>query len=175
VASENGLVFVIDGGDYDAPDLDTFDMAERRVMFELSGIVEEDFVRQEDETDDEHTLRVRKMTRHPGFMEALMHVAYQRGNPDEKRARVKAVIDKTNFHEAIAKWGEVEEEGDDGPPASESTSEPGRASLTEIVGSNTSSGEGSAESSAQPDKTPASTGITESDISRTSRGTLSAV
>jgi hypothetical protein len=173
--SDTGLVFVIDGADYPWPDLETFDMAERRVMYDLSGIVEEDFVRQEDETEDEHDERVRKMARHPGFMEAAMHIAYARGNPELKRAKVQAIIDHTNYQEAIAKWADLEEDGEDGPPVSEPTSEPNSRSLSGSDGSNASSGIGSPTSSDAPGKTPGSTGTSASDTSATSARSLSAV
>lgn len=139
--ADTDLVFVIDGANYPSPQIDSFDMAERRVMFDLSGIVEEDFVRLEDEDDDEYAARVRKTTRHPGFMESLMHIAYARGNPDLKRAKVQAVIDKTNYLVAIEQWADTEEEGDDdNPPSSEPTSERNGSSLRDSDGSNETSG-----------------------------------
>lgn len=166
-------VFVIDGGEYESPAVDSFDMAERRVMFDLCGIVEEDFARLEDETEDEHSARVRKLARHPGFMEALMHIAYARGNPDLKRPKVQAVIDKTNYLDAIQKWGELEE-GEDSPPAQESTSEHSSSSLTGSSDSTAISGSDSPTTSDPPDETPSPTGHTRSDTSPTSDRTLSA-
>lgn len=160
------LVFVIDGTDYEAPDLDSFDMAERRVMFDLSGIIEEDFVQEENEAEDDHKQRVRKLTRHPGFMEALMHIAYARGNPDVKRQRVQELIEKTNYREAIQKWADVTADAEN-PPVSQSTSEPDEASPTATADSSTSSGLGSPASSDPPDSNRESTGTTESGTSPT--------
>lgn len=172
---DDDLIFVIDGNDYLCPDIASFNMAERRVMFDLSGIVEEDFAQQDDETHDEKEVRVGKLTRHPGFIESLMHVAYARGNPDLKRARVQAVIDQTNYMEAIEKWAEREDDGS--PPASESTSGPDGSSLIAPVGSSSSSGQGSTNGSAQPEETLSPTGIGRSDTSAMSDRTpnLSAV
>lgn len=166
--ADSGLVFVIDGSEYPAPTLDTFDMAERRVMFELAGIVEEDFLREDDESEDDRQKRVTKLTRHPGFMEALMHVAYARGNPELKRAKVQELIDRTNYQDAIHKWGEEQSEDDAVPPELESTSEPEEASLSETVDSSTSSGHGSSNGSEQQDSTHEPTGTSPSDTSPTS-------
>jgi hypothetical protein len=176
MADENrGLVFVIDGSEYDAPSLDEFNMAERRVMFELAGIVEEDFVQNDDETDEDHAARVEKMTRHPGFLEALMHVAYQRSHPDIKRAKVQALIDRTNFHEAIAKWAETDGADDADPPLSESTSKPDEASPSGSFDSNRNSGDDSWKSSDVPVSSPEPIGTSGSDTWPTSRRNLSAV
>ena len=170
-----GLVFVLDGTDYEAPSLYTFDMSERRVMFDLAGIVEEDFVQQEDETEEDHQARVARMTRHPGFMEALMHVAFQRGNPDMKRAKVQALIDKTNFHEAIEKWADADVEDDaDPPPVSELTSKLDEPSHTSSFSPNDPSGADSVRSSGLQGSNPASIGTSESDTSATSARSLSA-
>jgi hypothetical protein len=173
--SDTGLVFVIDGSDYPWPDLETFDMAERRVMYDLSGIVEEDFVRQEGESEDDHNERVRKMARHPGFMEAAMHIAYARGNPEMKRAKVQEIIDHTNYQEAIAKWADLEETGEDNPPVSEPTSEHNNKSSNGSDGSNASSGIGSLTSTDEPGRIPASIGTSPSDTSAMSARSLSAV
>lgn len=168
---ETGLVFVIDGNDYPSPLLETLDMAERRVLYDLSGIVQEDFVRDEDEeTEDEHTERVRKLTRHPGFMEALMHIAYARGNPGLKRDKVQAVIDRTNFMEAVEKWADTEaEEGDALPPVR--TSEPDATSPSSSLERPPSSGSGSTNGSDEPVKTPESIGTSKSPTSPTSAPT----
>lgn len=115
MAAETG--FLIDGTVYEVPTLDSLTMGERRVMFELAGVTQEDFVQAEDESDDEHDERVSKMMRHPGFMEALMHVAYQRGNPGLKAAKVRLVIEATNYLDAVAAMvGEDEEPEADAVP-----------------------------------------------------------
>ena len=67
--------------------------------------------------------RVGKRMRHPGFMESLMHIAYQRGNPGLKRNKVQLVIDNTNYNDAVdALAGDEPEETDEVPL--ESTTEP---------------------------------------------------
>ena len=159
--TETGLVFVIDGGEYPGPDLDSLNMGERRVLYDLAGIVQEDFAPEEGEAQDDHDARVRRMMRHPGFMESLMHIAYQRGNPELKRDKVQAVIDQTNYVEAIRKWAEEEQaEGDALPPAR--TTEPDRSSLNGSVGSSESSGPASENGSDAPDAHQSPTGTTRS-------------
>lgn len=143
------LLFVIDGTEYPCPDIASLTMAERRVMFDLSGIVEEDFVQRDDETDVEKDERVGKLTRHPGFMEALMHIAYARGNPELKRPKVQAVIDQTNYLEAIEKWADAED-GEADHPVSEPTSELNGSSLSDSFGSSKNTGDGSTTGSDQP-------------------------
>ncbi len=146
------LIFVIDGSEYPCPDIASFNMGERRVMFDLSGIVEEDFAQGDEETDDEKDARVGKLTRHPGFVEALMHIAYARGNPELKRSKVQAVIDNTNYLEAIEKWAD-NEAGDEANPASEPTNKPNESSLSSVGSKTTTTGQGSPNGSGLQDET----------------------
>lgn len=159
--------FTIDGKFYPPPTLESFEMGELRVMYDYSGIVQEDFVQAEDETDDEHGARITQLVQHPGFMQTLMHVAFQRGNPTLKRDRVAAVIESTNYLEAVASLQSDEPDEDDaGPPdPSARTSEPS-GSLPSGSSESKSSrklrpdtpGNGSGSGSAEPARTPASTG-----------------
>jgi hypothetical protein len=166
VAAETG--FLIDGTVYEVPSLDSLTMGERRVMYELSAITQEDFVRGEDESEDEHEERVAKLMRHPGFMESLMHVAYQRANPNVKRAKVQLVVDGTNYLEAVAAMSAVEEPEDEPVPLG-STSLPDGSSPSDSSGSSSSprptrdsGGTDSENGSGLPDDSPPTTGITRS-------------
>jgi hypothetical protein len=151
--------FVIDGKEYPVPGLDTFDMDERRVMFDYCGLTQEDFVAQEGETGEETEERNGKLMRHPGFLQSLMHIAYARGNPKVPHGRVKDVIGRTNFLEAVARFAEEEpEEADAVPPASESTSELEPSLPRSSVDSSESSGNGSPPTSSEPEETPEPTG-----------------
>lgn len=162
MAAETESGFLIDGKVYEVPDMGSFDMAERRLMFDLTGFVQEDFVQEDDETDDEHEGRVARMTRHPGFMEMLMRVAYQRGNPGVNANKVKLVVDKTNYLEAVQSLAGAEEE-DAGPPASMTEPEQPSPRPTDLGSS--SSGERSANGSGEQDDSPAPTGTTRLDTS----------
>ena len=101
MAAETESGFLIDGTVYEIPALWDLTMSERRLLFELAGYTQEEFLREDDETDDEHEARVEKMLRHPGYVETLMIVAYQRGNPDVKPGKVRLVIDRTSYADAI--------------------------------------------------------------------------
>lgn len=163
MADDEGRYFVIDGGHYPLPDVSSMDMAERRVMYDLAGLVQEDFIQDDDEDDAEHDARVTRLTRHPGFMESLMHIAYQRGHPELKRDRVQKVIDKTRFVDAVADWADDIEEDDVNPP--ELTKPPDGSSPSETDISNASSGASSMNGSALPDSLHEPIGVTRSDIS----------
>lgn len=145
-----GLVFVIDDQEYTAPGLDELDMQERRVLYDLAGVIQEDFMREEDEDDAEHEARIRRLMRPPGFMEALMHIAYARANPRLSREKVQAVIDRTNFMEAIAKWGDESGAADDDVPLPV-TNEPEPPSQKENGLPNRASGKGSTPGTDLPD------------------------
>jgi hypothetical protein len=150
VAAETG--FLIDGKVYEVPELDSLDMAERRVMFDLCGVTQEDFVREVDEDEDEYDARVSRMTRHPGFMESLMHIAYQRGNPAVRRDKVQLVIDRTNYMDAIEALPDEKAEDDESPLAL--TTEPDKPSQSDSVISSDSIGDGSPSDSDGPVRIP---------------------
>jgi hypothetical protein len=170
VAAETG--FLIDGKVYEVPSLDSLTMGERRVMYELCAITQEDFVRGEDETDEEHEERVAKLMRHPGFMESLMHVAYQRANPGVKRAKVQMVVDGTNYLDAVAAMVAAEDEPEDEPVPLESTSllDGSSPSDSNSLSSSprptpASGGTDSGDDLGLPDGSPPNTGTTRSGIS----------
>lgn len=153
---DNGLVFTIDEIDYPWPTIDSFTMSERRVMYDLCGFVQEDFVQDLDESEEEHELRVRQMMRHPGFQEALMTIAYARGNPSLKPDKVRAVVESTNYIDAIAKNSELAED-DAGPPET-SPSEHSNESDIRLVSSSEDSGARSRNGSDGPVSIPEATG-----------------
>lgn len=131
MSEEQGLAFRIGGREYPSPDLDSLTMLERRVMYDLCGIIQEDFAPQDDETETEHDERVGKLTRHPGFLESLMHIAYQREHPELSRAKVEAVIGSTNYLEALEAWTDSAEEADVIPLALTSPPDEPSSSLTD--------------------------------------------
>ena len=155
-------VFVIEGERCPLPDVASFTMGERRVLYELAGIVQEDFLREEEEDDDEYDARILGLTRHPGFMETLMHVAYQRKHPELKRDKVRAVIERTSFREAVSEWEEEDVEEAD-PTEEPSTPRLLVTSPSEIGLSSESSGAGSTSSSAVPVPSHVRTGAIGSD------------
>lgn len=115
--------FLIDGTLHEVPGIDTLKVGERMVLHDYSGLVQEDFVRLEDETDEEFDQRHDGYVKRPGFIPALMHIAYARANPRLKRARVAEIIENTNYLEAVETLLEdepdSEEVEDDRPPGQE--------------------------------------------------------
>lgn len=160
MAAETG--FLIDGTIYEIPTLRSFDMDEAQVLYDLSGLGIEDFVKPEDVPDDEFSELMDLHFKNPSFVRALMHIAYQRANPRQNPSRVKAVIGGTNMVEVlnalknVSEKEDVAEKGaDDGPPASTTELEP--SSPTSSVVSNENSGGDSTRTSDEQDDQPAST------------------
>lgn len=170
--------FTINGVICERPDISQLKMRERRLLFDLAGYVPEDFVQRENETDDAHASRVDTMTGHPGFMEAMLHIAYQREHPDRTREQVQAIVDETDFISALATLGEADED-DAGPP--ELTPVPAEASQKSLPGNASSSGEsngtsghGSTTDSGRESGSLPSIGTTRSDTSSISAQEISA-
>jgi hypothetical protein len=79
VAAETG--FTIDGEIYESPGLgDSLDMDEYQILYDYSKITIDDIVAAPDETDDEKDARLAKYD-NPGFIRAMMHIAYRRAIP----------------------------------------------------------------------------------------------
>lgn len=160
MAAETG--FDIDGTVYPVPELDSFDMDEAQVLYDYSGLIIEDFVQLPPDASDEEREQREQKLKNPGLIRSLMHVAYQRGNPKAKPAKVRELVGKANI---IASYnGLLGEEGEEElPPAS--TTEPVPQSQNEPVISNESSGDASTNASAQQDDTLVITGTGRSDTS----------
>lgn len=161
--SEKG--FLIDGKVYPLPVMDTFTTGERFVFHEYCGQVQEDWIREDDEGDEDYEARTTALTRHPGFWPGLMHIAYARGNPGVKKDRVAALIESTNYIEAISA---LAEEGEESPPEmTGSPSEPENDSSSKPSSSNGDSGRTSTTVSDEPASLPEPTGTSESATSPT--------
>jgi len=107
--------FRIDGVVYDVPTLDSFTMDEAEILYKCSGLSLEDFA--VDEDDPEQAEQFSKNLRNPGFIRAMMTVAYIRGNPGVTPAKAGTIIGKSNLIEAIQNFvGEVDA---DSPPEPE--------------------------------------------------------
>ena len=166
MAAETG--FLIDDVMYETPSLDTFTMDEAQVLYDYSGLTIEDFVEDEDGEDGD-VERLRKL-KNPGFMRALMHIAYQREHPKTNTSRVKALIGSANLIGALEHL--VADEDDAVvPPAL--TTEPEPSSPSGSVVSNGTGGDDSKKSSDEPADPPPATTTTGSDTSSTSAQTSS--
>lgn len=117
--------FEIDGEMYEVPRLETFDLDEEQILFDVAGVVQLDFVpAHPDATDEEKQFVQRAMMariRDPRFKRALAHIAYRRQHPDSDFDEVQSLIGKMSAVDAeLAIFGEA----DDDPPAVSSPSEP---------------------------------------------------
>ena len=139
VDAENG--FLIDGKVYPVPTLDSLTLDESELLYDRCGVVLEDFGWMDDESDDEREEWVGKLTRNPGFMGALVQIAYQRGNPNMRAKQVEVVVRNANRVDVFSTLGGPVEEPDTPPLAS--TSEPGAPSLSGSLVSDNSTGNSS--------------------------------
>jgi hypothetical protein len=168
VAAETG--FMIDGTLYEVPGLDTLTMDEAQVLYDYSGLTLEDFIPEDPARPDEQSDDLRAKLKNPGFLRALMHIAYQRGNPSLSGVKVKTLIGSASMIGAVE---HLQESGEDDalPPAS--TTEPDGSSPRSSVVSSVSSGGGSSDGSDVPAVPPEATTTMRSDTSSTSPLTTS--
>lgn len=173
-ATETG--FLIDGAFYEVPALASLDMDENQIMFELSGSPTEDWIllfaaAQADDFDDEQRAELGRKLKHPGFLRAMVHIAYRREHRDIGRDEISIVVGRTN---QVLSWASMFlSRGDaDGPPTETATlpqpqrSPNGTDERPPISdGSKQTPGSGLPTSSGPPDETPASIGTGESGTS----------
>lgn len=129
MAAETG--FDINGTVYEVPTLDSLDNDECVILYEYSGLVQEDFIPLADETEEETQERNQAQMKHPGFWKALMHIAYRRQHRELTDKKVKELVGKVNRMEALAALGSDVEEADDSPPVL--TSEPPESSQSDSL------------------------------------------
>ena len=143
MAADDSARFMIDGGEYTIPTLDTFTMGEALTLYEYSGLTI-------DEIDEDTGA-------HPGVVAALMHIAYERGNPGVNKRKARAVVENSNLLEAIQSLLQSGED-DAGPPELSRSSDPETSSPPSSDSSSSASGNGSATASEPPAETPEPTG-----------------
>jgi hypothetical protein len=175
VAAETG--FMIDGSLYEMPSLDSFTMDEAQVLYDYSGLTIEDFAAPEDakpnaQGDYDLDEDQQQKMRNPGFMRALLHVAYQRGNPRMSHAKVKTLVGGVNVLALFEQLAGQQEGDAEDPPAL--TTEPAPSSQSDSVVWSESSGDGSARSSDRPAVQPRRITTIGSDTSSTLGRTVSA-
>lgn len=115
--------FEIDGERYDVPRLDSLDLNEEQILFDLAGIVQVDFAPAHPEAPDEEKRAIeREMAdkiRNPSFKRALAHIAYRRRHPDAAFDDVQLVVGKVNALDAEIALVR----GDGSPPETSSPNE----------------------------------------------------
>jgi hypothetical protein len=152
--------FTIDGAEYPIPQVATFDMDEAEILWDYTQFTLPDFGAGENgQYDEARVVEILGMMRNPRFLRTLLHVAYRRGNPDASKATIEKAVGRVSNVEALSAWVELLE-GDAGPPAQESTSEPTRSSPSSTVDSNGRSGHDSPTTTDEPDSHPESIGAT---------------
>lgn len=117
--------FEIEGEVYEVPRLETFDLDEEQILYDVAGVVQLDFVpAHPDASEEEKEFVQRAMMariRDPRFKRALAHVAYRRRYPEAAFDDVAIRIGKMNALDAeLAIFGETDAD----PPAKSSPSEP---------------------------------------------------
>lgn len=146
--------FLIDGEHYPPPGIYTLTMDELEVMYDYSGLTQEDFSIQKDETPEEAEERQQEYVRRPGFKKTLLHIAYQRGNPEMKRSQVAKIIGGLNFLEVAADL--LEEDAED--PTATSPTQPNGPSSSETGSPRPNGGDDSENNTTGPDTPPETTG-----------------
>lgn len=181
--TQNESGFLINDIRHEIPTLDTFTMDEAQVLYDYSGLAIEDFMSlaplpkdADEETQEawaEERAELDGKLRNPGFLRALMHVAYQRANPNLSAAKVKTQIGTADLMTNFAEFLESGVDEDDADPP-ESTTKPEPSSPKSLVESNDPSGKSSEPSSEEQGGQAEPTTTGDSDTSLASALTSSA-
>lgn len=145
--------FEIDGREYQIPPVFDLTMGEAQVLYDYSGYALEDFVPPIPGEEDDRMAKLRN----PAFKRAMVHIAYQRGNPELARPEVAALVDGFDMYEMVAAMYATD---DDADPTLASQNEPPSSSgnVTPLTPENT--GRYSPANSGLPDGIRAFTGTT---------------
>lgn len=155
MAAETKTGFLVDGTVYEVPDMGTLTLDEAQTLYDYCGLTIEDFVPPEGMDDAEFDADIAAKTRNPGFTRALMHIAYQRGNPKIPAARVKQLVGSANLFEQFEHLaGEPDETEEDQVPL---------ASTSELEPSSQKSSLENENSTSQPSETPGNVSAITSD------------
>ena len=145
--------FEIDGREYPVPSVFQLTMGEAQVLFDYSGYTLEDFVPPvPGEPDDKRFRQIRD----PAFKRAMVHIAFQRGNPDTAREDITRLVDGMQMLDVTAALYA----DDDQDPTPVSPNEPQTSSESERQSTNASSGRPSSTTLAPQDATHAPIGAT---------------
>ena len=134
--------FVIDGRDYEVPNVDTLTMGEAIVVYDYSGL-------------GLHELG--DNANNPGLIASFMHIAYQRANPDQTKTDIRKLIEATSLVEAFEKLA-----GDDDDSPTVRKTGPSESSPPSSSSSDASSGTGSPNGSDEQADAQPNTGATKS-------------
>lgn len=157
--------FMIDGKQYPVPGIPDMDMDELQIVYDACGITLQGWAKRESENDSDRREWDEGVSS-PKWMMALLHIAYQRGNPDVSAADVAKLVRKVKWLEATLPMLTAEEEAEPETPLadptepapSSSTGPPSRQSSSEATPSTLPND--SSTSSDEPEVAPETTGIT---------------
>jgi hypothetical protein len=161
--------FEIGGDRYEVPMLDTLDLRECQILYDLTGgdgrkpIVQEDFEPAEPTWDPdrkrEHVQERLRLFERPDFKRALAAIAYLRLHPEETLSDAGAMSGSANAMEftiaSILGPDEVD------PTMRDSTPQESSESETQPLATRAHSGPSSAQTGTAPDESLSTTGITE--------------
>lgn len=151
IATRDGLVpteeavsgFQIGGAYYDVPRLETFDLDEEQILYDISGLVQMDFVTAHPEATDEVKaavdLRILTAVRNPAFKRALIHIAYRRKHRDKTFEEIASLVGRVSAVDSEAALIRAEQS----PPAPSSPTQPESKRSTSDPSSSSDSGKAS--------------------------------
>ena len=121
--------FEINGEAYEVPRLDSLNLNEEQVLYDVAGIVQSDFAPAHPEASEEQKLVAARVLderlRNPAFKRALVYIAYRRKNPGVAISEMDVVVGETvnAIDSEVALWRGDADPTTTGSP-SESESEP---------------------------------------------------
>jgi hypothetical protein len=164
---QNPEGFEIDGKTYAVPTIDTFDIAEARILKRYSGVVLEDFAPPHPEASDRevaaHARKMESLLFDPDFKAAFAHIAYRRGNLERDFEEIQGIVEKLSLVDVTMV---LFAEDDAGPPEMmDSPSEPESENDSSSPSSSSDSGSPSSSDSGPRVRSLRPTGTSESDTS----------
>jgi hypothetical protein len=135
--------FLIGGTYYDVPRLETFDLDEEQILFDISGVIQMDFVPAHPEASDEEKAEVDRRifltVRNPSFKRALIHIAYRRQHREMSFDEIASLVGRVSAVDSELALLR----GDADPPATTSQKQPENSSPTSEPSKSEDSGRGS--------------------------------
>lgn len=165
--AENPSGFEIDGEVLEVPTLDSLDMNEAQILYDLSGVIIEDFIPAHPDATEEERAAVMALqgmkVRNPAFRRALVHVAYRRAHPNAEFDSIHEITGKANATDVTIAI--LMREDDDADPSTSSPKPLEPRSSTSETSESSSSGNPSGSDSDGQDVIPLRTGTGVLDMS----------
>lgn len=137
----------IGGERYELPTFDSFDLDEAEILYEIAGVIQEQFAPLHPETPDEEKdqklQRELRMIADPKFKRALVHIAYRRRHPDADFSNINLIVGKVNALDVTMEFLR----GDESPPAQSSPKQQDDKSNTSMTSKSGDAGSSSGSTS----------------------------